>query len=57
MNDYDTHEWDDFNHYMHTGELSESADPLYPRPESRQRFDRIIEMIYRNQSIEKMQTR
>ena len=23
MNDYDTHEWDDFNHYMHTGELSE----------------------------------
>lgn len=23
MNDYEEHTWDDFNHYMHTGELSE----------------------------------
>jgi len=23
MNDYDPYAWDDFNHYMHTGELSE----------------------------------
>ena len=23
MNDYDEQAWDDFNHYMHTGELSE----------------------------------
>lgn len=23
MNDYEEHAWDDFNHYMHTGELSE----------------------------------
>lgn len=23
MSDFDSHAWDDFNHYMHTGELSE----------------------------------
>lgn len=23
MSDYDNEMWDDFNHYMHTGELSE----------------------------------
>lgn len=23
MSDYEEHAWDDFNHYMHTGELSE----------------------------------